>query len=297
MRLVREAARTVDRFLFEPIDARVYAAVRIAYAIVCFATVVDLWPLRRALFCRDGMIARSPLLPWYLPLRWVDSHAGVTAFMVAVGVCSVFTAIGFLTRASTLVLYLWAFSYTAVAYPAETGYDGLARLAGLALVVSPAARRWAVDGVLFGSGPIEVPRYGLRLLQWQLAIVYAVTVWLKMPDAYWRNGQLMSYFMMSLFSRVASPSWAEWGKASALLTWGTLLLEGAIPFLLFSRRGRRLGILCGIALHGGIALASTIGMFSLCMAPYYAAFLEAADFDELGASWRSAWHGVRRRLA
>jgi hypothetical protein len=292
MRLVREAARTVDRFLFAPIDARVYAGVRIAYAVVCLATVIDLWPLRHSLFCRGGMIARSPLLPWYLPLRWVDSRAGVTAVMIAVGVCSVFTAVGLLTRASTLVLYLWAFSYTAVAYPAESGYDGLARLAGLALVVSPTAKRWAIDGVLFGSGPAEVPRYGLRLLQWQLAVVYAVTVWLKVPDPYWRNGELMSYFMMSIFSRVATPSWAEWGRASALLTWGTLLLESAIPFLLFSTRGRRLGIACGIALHGGIALASTIGMFSLCMTPYYAAFLEAADFDALGARWSTLLEGA-----
>jgi hypothetical protein len=286
MRLVRDAARTIDRFLFEPIDARVYAAVRITYAVICLATVVELWPVRHVLF--GGATIVRAALPWYLPLRWVDSEAGITSLMVAVGICSVFAGIGFLTRVSTVGLYLWAFSYSAVAYPAETGYDGLVRLAGFALVVSPRARRWAVDGMLFGPGPADVPRYGLRLLQWQLAIVYLVTVWLKVPDPYWRNGELMSYFMMSIFSHVASPSWASWGRVSALLTWGTMLLESTIPFLLFSKHGRRLGFACGIALHGGIAISSTIGMFSLCMTPYYAAFLQPEDFDALsriGRRW------------
>jgi hypothetical protein len=277
--LVPRAPRLGHRFLFEPIDARIYAAVRISYGIASLAIVAELWPMRKILFCSDGAIVRAGNLPWYLPLRWVDSEAGVSALMIAMGFCALFTTIGLFARLSTLALYLWAFSYAAVASPAETGYDALARLIGLALVVSPSARRWALDGRVFGPGPAQVPRYGLRLIQWQLAIVYAVTVWLKLPDPYWRNGEFMSYFMMSIFSRVPSPVWAEWGRASALSSWASLLFETTIPVLLFTTRGRRLGIWCGILLHGGIAVASTIGMFSLCMIPLYAAFLRAEDFD------------------
>lgn len=276
---VRRALQLGHRFLFEPIDARVYAVVRIFYGITSFAIIAELWPMRRILFCADGAIVRTAGLPWYLPLRWVDSEAGVSALMIAMAVCAVLTTVGLFARLSTLALYLWAFSYAAVASPAETGYDALARLIGLALVVSPPARRWSLDARLFGQGPALVPRYGLRLIQWQLAIVYAVTIWLKLPDTYWRNGQFMSYFMMSIFSRMPSPAWVEWGRASALSSWGSLLLEATIPVLLFTNRGRRLGIWGGIVLHGGIAIASTIGMFSLCMVPLYAAFLRAEDFD------------------
>jgi hypothetical protein len=66
---------------------------------------------------------------------------------------------------------------------------------------------------------------------------------------------------------------------SALLTWGSLLLEASIPALLISKRGRRLGFAGGLALHGGIAIASIAGMFSLCMIPFFAAFLKTEDFD------------------
>jgi hypothetical protein len=211
----------VHRFLFEPIDARVYAVVRISYGIACLAIVVELWPMRELLFCSDGALVRTGTLPWYLPLRWVESKAGVSSLMAAVGLCAVLTTIGFMSRLSTVVLYLWAFSYGAVASPAETGYDALVRLVGLALIVSPSVRPWSIDERLFGSGPARVPRYGLRLIQWQLAIVYAVTVWLKLPDPYWRNGEFMSYFMMSIFSRAPSTAWAEWGRASALSSWAS----------------------------------------------------------------------------
>lgn len=279
MRIARRAAEAAGRFFFDPIDARVYAVVRIAYAVASLAIVVELWPMRELLFCNNGVIVRVNALPWYLPLRWVDSKAGVSALMIATALCAVSAAVGLFTRWAIAALYLWAFSYAAVASPAETGYDAIARLVGLALLVSPTARAWSVDGRLFGPTPAKLPCYGLRLIQWQLAIVYAVTVWLKLPDPYWRNGEFMSYFMMSIFSRAPSPAWAGWGRTAALMSWTSLFFESSIPLLLFTRRGRRIGIWFGIALHGGIAIASTIGMFSLCMVPLFTAFLKDDDFE------------------
>ncbi len=279
--LVRSALRSAADFLFEPIDARVYAAVRIAYAIMAFGIVVELWPIRHVLLGPNGMIVRPHWAPVYLPLYWITSDAGVTALMVVAGVCAACVGIGFLTRVSLLAIYLWAFSYGIFAFPAGSGYDGLVRLGAVALLVSPPARCFAVDATLLGRGPAQLPRYGLRLLQWQLAIVYAVTVWIKLPDPYWRNGEMMSFFWMSVFSRMATPAWAHWQRLSAIVTWGSLLLEATIPLLLFHPRGRRWGFAGGIALHGGIAVTSTIGLFSLCMTPFYAAFLEGEDFDAI----------------
>ena len=279
MRIVRRVLGPVHRFLFEPIDARVYSVVRMSYGIACLAIIFELWPNREILFCSDGALVRTGALPWYLPLRWVESKSGVSALMIAMGACAVLTTIGLFGRWATVPFYLWALSYDAVAWPDDTGYDALVRTVGLALVVSPSVRCWSVDEKLFGPGPAQVPRYGLRLIQWQLAILYAVTVWLKLPDPYWRNGEFMAYFMMSMFSRVPSPAWAEWGRTTALLSWGSLFLETTIPVLLFTRRGRRFGMWGGLVLHGGIAIASTIGMFSVCMIPLYAAFLTEDDLE------------------
>jgi len=275
------AGKTVDNWFLEPIDARVYALVRITYAVVVLAVVIELWPVRAALFSEDGMSFHRPDLLWYLPLKYVRSQAAVTALMVGVGTAAVMMGLGLFTRFAALALYLWNFAYCAIGYPAESGYDGVVRIVGFVLLLAPPARVWALDGRIFGKGHESPPRYALRCLQVQLGIIYVCTVWLKAPDSYWRSGELMAYFMMSMYSRLPVAEWAFWGRTSVLMTWGSLLTEAMIPFALFSTRFRRWGFLMGLALHGGIAISSTIGMFSLAMVPLYAAFVSSEDVDYL----------------
>ena len=78
------------------------------------------------------------------------------------------------------------------------------------------------------------------------------------------------------------------------MTWSSLMFEATIPFLLFNRRLRRLGFAFGLLLHGGIALTSVAGMFSLCMVPYYAAFLQAEDLDALQSLGAAPGRGAFR---
>jgi hypothetical protein len=155
------------------------------------------------------------------------------------------------------------------------------------MIFAPTIRTWSLDARIFGPGEKELPRYALRLMQFQLGIIYVCTVWLKAPDSYWRNGELMSYFMMSMYSRFPTWHWAEWGRTSAIMSWGTLFAESAIPIcLLINPRLRRFGFLMGLGLHGGIAVTSTIGMFSFAMVPLYLAFLQREDIDDCIALYR-----------
>jgi hypothetical protein len=122
------------------------------------------------------------------------------------------------------------------------------------------------------------------MMQWQLAIIYMVTVWEKVPDAYWRNGQLLAYFSVSLFSRAPDMLLLvrhEW--ISALATYLSLAIEASIPWFLLFRRTRMLGLLAGFGLHFLVALTAKITIFSTCVMVPYAAFLERADIDWLSA--------------
>ena len=139
---------------FEPIDARVYVAVRVTYAVVTLANLLEIWPVRRILLGSDGMLARPPWLAWYLPLRWITSDAGVTAFMVSVGICAVFMAVGFLTRLSALVLYLWAVSYEVAMNPATAGYDALIRI-GVRRHPRPAGAPLRGGRLAVRAGPLD----------------------------------------------------------------------------------------------------------------------------------------------
>jgi Vitamin K-dependent gamma-carboxylase len=290
----------IERWLLDPIDARVYAAVRITYGIMALGIVLELWSLREYLFNGDGMSYHRPDLLFYIVLKWIRSSVGVSALMVVAGIAASMVIVGLFTRAALVVLYFWNFAYCAIGYPAEAGYDGINRIVGFVLLLGPPMRAWSLEARLgakaapdswlrrfFGPRGATESRYALRLLQWQLAIIYIATVWLKAPDAYWRRGDLMAYFMMSMYSNFPFPIWAWLGKTSVLMTWYTLIAETTIPFALVlaqnDRFYRRLAFALGLGLHGGIAITSTIGMFSLSMMPLYAAFLVPEDIDEAAA--------------
>jgi len=295
--LLNRAGVALEEWLLEPIDARVYALVRMFYGLVCFSIIVEVWPVRAQLFSDNGMSWHRPDLLFYIPLKYATTSGEVTAMMVAAGICSLMMAAGLFTRAMAVLLYFWNFAYCAIGYPAESGYDGIARIVGFIMIWAPTIRAWSLDARIFGAGQSELPRYALRLIQFQLLLIYVCTVWLKAPDVYWRNGELMAYFMMSMYSRFPHWLWATWGRVSVLMTWGSLLAEAMIPFCLafssiaefmsraqgrlsFSTTFRRLGFLLGVGLHGGIALTSTIGMFSFAMVPLYLAFLTREDIDD-----------------
>lgn len=278
---INRAGKAVEDWLMDPIDARVYACVRIWYGILCLGVIVETWPVSDELFSDVGMSWHRPDLLWYLPIRYIRSPLAMKACMAVAALAATGMTLGLFTRVCAFILYFWNFSYCAIGYPAEAGYDGIARIVGFIMLWAPAIRTWSLDERIFGPGEAQLPRYSLRLMQTQLVIIYVATVWLKAPDQYWRNGELMSYFLMSMYARFPTWHWAEWGKISVLLTWSTLIFETTIPFSLFSPRFRRLGFLMGLGLHGGIAVSSTIFMFSLAMVPLYMAFLQKEDVDDV----------------
>lgn len=298
--LPQKVINWIERWLLEPIDARVYAVVRITYGVMALAIVLELWSLRDAFFSEGGMSYHRPDLLFYILFKWVRSTAGVSVVMVLAGIAALMIITGLFTRAALVFLYFWNFSYCAIGYPAEAGYDGIERIVGFILLWAPPMRMWSLEARLgakapegswvrkmFGPRGETEPRYALRLMQWQLAIIYIATVWLKAPDNYWRSGELMAYFLMSMYSNFPFPGWAWLGKTSVLMTWFTLFAETTIPFALMlagnDRFFRRFAFLLGLALHGGIAITSTIGMFSLSMVPLYAAFLVREDIDDAAA--------------
>ena len=285
--------RAWEAWLFAPADARIYALVRIGYAITCAAVVLDLWPNREAFFTTGGMIAVVPDWHPLVLLRHVQTRESISIVMVCVLIACVSLAAGLLTRAMTFVLWSWTVSYSLIMVPADSGYDGVLRVVGLVLLVSPAARAFALDGRLLGQTRALVPSYGLRLLQFQFCVLYFATVWIKAPEPAWRNGQLMSYFMMSAYSRFPSPAWASLGRTSTLMSWGTLAIEGLLPVLVWSTHFRRSALFCGVCLHLGIALGSTIGLFTLAMCPLYAVFLQPADLTAVSSLVRRCTRSAR----
>jgi hypothetical protein len=282
--------RKVIDYFWAGTDPRVYALVRIAVADAALVNLVDLWPRRAMYFSDDGMIPLAAVRAATAGRSYesifyaVTSQSGVTAIFVCAALAIVALGLGVGTRVAAGLVWAWHLSYSHRAFPILHGWDAILRSYSFLVFVSPTGRVWSLDHHFFprASDADPVPAYGLRLMQWQLFVLYTTTAWLKLVDPFWRNGQVLLYFSMSQYSRRPDDTFLvqhEW--LSAIGTYLTLAVETSLPWLLWFRRTRPLGVVAGFGLHLTIAVTAQLGVFSTCMIPPYFAFLDGADVDWL----------------
>jgi hypothetical protein len=285
---VRNAAEGLEQWFLGPADPRAYACMRIGYAFAALCVLIDFWPLRNTLLASTGMFGgaddSAPIVTLNV-FRVATSEGAVALVFAAVAAALVALALGVLPRLTAFVAYGWVLSYSDTAQTALSGFDTILRVVGFVLVVSPQVPTWSVGPRWANGSSAQPPRYGLRLVQWQLMLIYVCTVWLKAPDEFWRRGEAIPYFMMSMFARHPSPVFSHHPALGALLTYGTLLVEISIPFLLWMRKTRMFGVALGMGLHIGIALSARLALFTIAMLPLYASFFEAEDFAWIRSWW------------
>jgi hypothetical protein len=278
----------IIQFFWGPSDARTYALVRISLSIAGLVNLIDLWPHRFEYFASGGMIplhvvreaTRGGL--YGSVFFWVSSQTGVTAVFLAAALALVTLGLGIFTRASAALVFAWHASYSVRAVPVLHSWDSILRIYSLIALVSPAGRAWSLAHALrpLPEDSHPAPAYGLRLMQWQLYVLYLTTFWLKVPDPFWRSGQLLAYFSVSLYSRAPNSLFLirhEW--ISSVGTYLSLAVEASVPWLLSFRRTRPFGLLSGLGFHLVIAASAKLAIFSLCMVPPYMSFLDRRDID------------------
>ncbi|MDB4712525.1 HTTM domain-containing protein, partial [Verrucomicrobiales bacterium] len=122
---------------------------------------------------------------------------------------------------------------------------------------------------------LKAPQYGLVLIQLQVFIIYWQTVIQKLGDQYWAKGESITYFLLSHHGRFTGSWPVTWHELFDKINYLILLVELAIPILLWIRNTRRLGLWIGIGLHLSIAiLGINLALFSLTMIVSYLAFTD-----------------------
>jgi Vitamin K-dependent gamma-carboxylase len=284
--------RRVIDFFWGPADPRTYALVRAGVALAGWINLVDLWSRRYSYFAATGMITKDAVLQsargglYFSVFDWIDSEVGVTLVFLGAGAALLALGLGFWTRASAAIVFAWHLSYSDRAFPILHSWDAILRVYSLFVLISPAGRVWSLDHLRRpdATDGDDVPIYGVRLMQWQLFVIYITTVWLKVPDEFWRSGQLCAYFSVSLYSRTPNSLFLirhEW--LAAIQTYLSLIIESSVPWLLAFRRTRFAGLLAGFVLHVAIGVTSTLGVFSISMIGPYLAFLDRQDIDRIVA--------------
>jgi uncharacterized membrane protein YphA (DoxX/SURF4 family) len=194
-------------------------------------------------------------------------------------VAAIALTVGFRTRlAAVTVLFCLIVVYRVNPLVWNTG-DALLRYLILFLALSPAGAAVSVDSARGGRGrqwefPLRQP-WALRLVQVQVALMYVVSFTYKLKGSTWRGGTAVSYIIrIAPDQRFVLPSavtssltWAH------VVTWGTLVVEAAIPLLVWNRRTRPFVLAAGAALHLSIDLTLRTGFFTWIVLASYVSFV------------------------
>lgn len=281
--------RFADLWL-RPTDPRRYALLRICFALVMVVQVCHLLPYSASLLSDRGLLPRSYSSgewPWAFLSLFVlcKTPLLVALFLLLTAAAAVSLALGRYSRICSAFLFWFCLSLVQRIPNATTGWDMILSNIALLVLISPQAPEWTpqrlwrersasltpADSTNSTGHP---PRYGLVLMQLQVAVIYWQTVLGKLLDTYWANGEFLSYFMLSHHSRFPG-TWAiEQQGLLATATYATLAIELFLPLMLWVRGLRKLGLLVGIGFHLSIAaLTINLGMFSLIMIFTYVAFI------------------------
>ena len=281
-----------NQFWFKSIDARQYAALRIAFGGLSVVYLLGLLPYVEAQFSGLGWLRDIQQIAvqnggsWSLFFIQAGAQATTLAYAIVwMGIIAAFMLmIGWQSRlAATITWLVWVSLWNRNPLLLD-GDDAILKLMCFYLMLSSCGNCWSVDACL-QIKPQQVSVWPLRLIQFQIALIYFVSGWVKFHSPEWLDGTIMQYVLIHpQYSR-----WDGWSFIDNPLLSGVLLaLAGFIrwwellfPFLLINAHSRKISLLIGILFYAGLLLTMNLRWFPVIMLSLYPALLSNSSFIRL----------------
>jgi hypothetical protein len=284
---MRALADAWQRFWFEPQSTSTLGVVRIAFGIVALGWTISLAPDLRTFFSSSGIVPSQPTARWWFdPLKTFHGDAALFTLYAVLLLGAVCLLVGYQTRIAALVVFLGILTLERRDPFIFNSGDVLVRNLAFYLMLAPSGvslslDRWRKSKDRFLEFPARAP-WALRLIQIQLSVTYAATVWAKVRGVTWNNGTAVSYALrLADLQRFHVPSFITHSLlASNVLTLGTIALEASLAVLVWNRRARPWVLGLGALMHIAIALNIMVGFFSMAILTAYIAFVPP---DTMGA--------------
>jgi hypothetical protein len=271
-------------------DARPAALLRVGLgALVVWDIVVRLRDV--TVFYTDlGSFPRAAAMGGH-PLFWrwsVFLIDGSRPFAIAVFLAALPFAlamlVGYRTRIAVIGSWVYLHSVQMRNLPVCDSGDTVLRVLCFFAMFADLGGRFSADVALGRRPPAAtIPAFPLRLIRFQIALLYAVAVsWKTGPS--WLDGTAVLRAMQNAdFARPLASLLAAHPTLCAATTYTTLALEAMFPLLaLSSASAARAGaIACGLLLHFGIFATMRVGVFSLVLPVSYLAFVDPKWLDAL----------------
>jgi hypothetical protein len=275
------------RFWFAPISARPLALFRVAFGLICLEHLALLAP-EATLWLSDagylvGGEARELAGPFrWSPLQWWQTPTIVHLCLAATALAAVAVILGWRTRLASVALYAGLLAIHHRNLLTVSGADTLLLIAAFWLMLSPAGATLSLDARRSSrrrnllAEPLIVP-WPQRMLQLQLVIVYLGTALSKAAGQSWTSGVALHDVLSNRELRrwtLGLLDQPEWINA---LTFATLILQLALPLLIWFRPTRPWMIAAGLTFHAAILLTVNIPVFGELACSFYLLFLAADE--------------------
>ena len=283
--------RVWEDYWFKQVPPHQYALLRIALGIVGLAILAGLSDI--GTFWRlDGLVSPtgSPVQQTASQLFGAD-RAPVVAFSAAVA-AYVLMSLGVASHVTVPLAFAAAFTQLSWnRLPLSGAYQVHLSLL-FCLAFAECGGVWSVDAWWRrrhgerDERPVSI--WPLRLLRFQVCLIYFLTGWWKLQNVHWRDGSALQYVLSNTqFRRLPfdPPLWAA--EFLTLGTYLTLFWELLFPVLVLHRTTRMVALAIGVMLHVGMLLTMELGTFPIVMLASYLAFLEPETVPRLAARLRA----------
>lgn len=285
-----------NNFWYRPISTRILAAFRILFGLLLIQFVVLLMPDFFVWFGKNGIVASNTINSWQPYLRfnilnlfpnsdlWLIT---VFAFFIIAAIC---LTIGFLTRFSSIVVFLCLISFHARDYLIINSGDNFMRLLSFWLIFSPAGQSFSIDNWLTKRNNIKrqnsqtidnkAEPWAQRMMQINMALLYAQAFYKKIGGKLWQDGSAVYYSShMEDMHRFPFVYLFDHLWTCKLLTWCTLGIEFALFTLVWVKPLRYYVLALGTIMHLTIDWTMNIPQFEWIMIYSYVLFIDPPDLE------------------
>ena len=295
MRL-RSAVEAWNQFFFAPQSPVPVCLFRIFYGTLIVINLILLhldwqaWYGTHAWTSLQTMHAMEPGVRLNLFRIMPQNDAWIEAFFWVFLAFAVLVAAGFLTRISTVILFVCLTSLDQRNLYMTHGGDTFLRVAGFFLMFAPAGAALSIDRLLRvrrgkeGRQIQPKPPWAQRMIQIELALLYFMSFWGKSLGQPWVNGTALYYVMhLNELQRFPVPQWMIQPILLKLGTWFALAIEFALGTLIWFRELRYPLLLLGLLFHLTLEYSLNTPMFQWDVLSAYILFVYPEDLARVGS--------------
>jgi uncharacterized membrane protein YphA (DoxX/SURF4 family) len=298
-----------SRWWTRPVRAERLAAFRIGVAIVLLADVLGTYLPQCADFFGCGGLGSPEVfagrngpghLRWSL-LRDLTDAGSLQAVLLLWAGAAACLLLGILPRLSAAVAWALSVSVFNLGYYLHNSGDNVRSIALFYLIFCPSAAAWSLPAWWRNRGrrpgPVYVHPWPLRLLFFQLVLIYFYNGVYKLSGEAWRSGEVLHSVLANLaWTRMAYAQLPLPQEFLSVLTYVVLFWELLFPVLVLLPSLRTPALWLGVLFHLGTAVHLQLILFPFYMLCLYLPLVPWERYADSPLA-RRASEGCSRPLA